>query len=188
MSTGALATHTWWSISLAPPLLLGPVVWQRRQRRNTTIRNWVIGGAVALALVLLLLWQYTPLFRGADLSATEATSILRVLLEPTPEGPAISVVLVDRLGRDATVTGDVNVNLREPDGQLWSQTFRVGPDSFQPLPATSLLPGRLGFRTVVPATAWSRPPRQGGQASITVIVTPAGRAPLPLVTQTQVFP
>ncbi len=147
-----------------------PIAQQRPRSAPTGV---VVGGIVAL-LVLLVILRYVPVFDLASNHPGPPASVAQAVLESDPGGAAVGLVLVDRVGRDTTLTGDLTLEVREPDGAVWRAARTVDPKDFAPLPAGSLLAGRLGYRVVVPSAAWPRPPRRGGVAAVVVAVAPTG--------------
>lgn len=134
-------------------------------------RARLIGAAILALLLLPVAWQTAGPLVLSNTGPGLPTSISRVVLEPDPGGVALSLVLLDRAGRDTTLTGTLGIELREPDGALVQYQRSVTPADFQVLPPDSFFAGRAGYRLVIPPTAWARPPRSG-QASIVVSVAP----------------
>jgi hypothetical protein len=135
----------------------------------------MIGGAIAAAaLVALGLYLYfgTNLIRGPLGPPNQPVAVSRVVLEAAPDGTAISLVLRDASGLDSVFVGQLSIELREPDGAVWQTTTNVNMTNFKTLPPGSLLAGRLGYTLTVPPTAWTRPPRRGGPATVSIGVTP----------------
>jgi hypothetical protein len=128
--------------------------------------------AVPVLLVLTLAWQFGSSMLHNEIAVRDAVAVSRVSLEADPAGSRIDLVLVDRVGQDTAVSGNLNVKLREPDGTLWQTTRAVSSGDFTPLTDGGLLNGRLGYTLVVPATDWLRAPRRGGAATVTVTVEP----------------
>jgi hypothetical protein len=131
---------------------------------------------VPVVLGLLFAWQMVAPLLRADSAVRDAVGISRVSLETDPIGTRIDLVMVDRVGQDTTVTGDLNLTLREPDGTLWQTSRSVSPADFGVLAAGGLLSGRTGLTVVVPAKDWIRPPRRGGATTVTVSVQPSSGA------------
>lgn len=128
---------------------------------------------VPVLLLLLFAWQLvSPLLR-TEIAVREPTSIARVVVEPDTNGTRIDFVVVDRMGQETTADGDLRVKLREPDGAVWQTSRPLSSSDFGPIPAGGLLAGRLGYSVTVPAGDWSRPPRHGGAASVTVTIQPS---------------
>jgi hypothetical protein len=129
-------------------------------------------------LLLLLAWQVGSGLLRSEIAIRDAVAVSRVSLESSfePAGSRVDLVLVDRVGQATTVTGDLTVKLREPDGTVWQTTRSVSAADFGPLPDGGLLAGRLGYSVVIPASDWLRAPRRGGAATITVSVQPAERS------------
>jgi len=144
----------------------------RQPKSERPVGMYVLIGVPAL-LALFLVWQVvTPLLR-TEIIAHTAVAVSKVSLESDPQGSRVDLVLVDRVGGDTTISGDVTVKVREPDGRVWRTTRTVSSDSFGPLPGGGLLSGRTGLSVVVPAADWALPPRRGGAATVTVTVSPA---------------
>jgi hypothetical protein len=141
----------------------------RGPRRNAGV--WVIIG-VPVALGLLFAWQFAATLLHTDAVVRSAVAISRVSLEADPSGSRVDLVLVDRIGQETTLSGDVNVQLREPDGTVWQTTRHVAPGDFVQLTAGGLLAGRVGYSVVVPATDWLRTPRRGGAATVSISIVP----------------
>jgi hypothetical protein len=142
------------------------------RRRERSVGTWVIVG-VPVLLALVFAWQIASNLLHTELVVRSAVSISRVSLEADPLGSRVDLVLVDRVGQETTVTGNVSIKLREPDGTVWQTTRDVTPADFAPLQTGGLLAGRIGYSVVIPATDWLRAPRRGGAASVTVAVQPA---------------
>jgi hypothetical protein len=144
--------------------------------------TWVIIG-VPILLLLLFVWQVGSSMLHTEIAIRDAVAVSRVSLEPDPLGSRIDFVLVDRVGNDTTVSGDLNIKLREPDGTLWQTSRRVTASDFGLLPGGGLLSGRLGYSVVIPPSDWLRAPRRGGSATVTVSVVPADGAPFSTVAE-----
>jgi hypothetical protein len=151
-----------------------------RVRRSAA--TWVIIG-VPVVLLLLFVWQVGSSILRTEIAIRDAVAVSRVSLEADPLGSRIDFVLVDRVGQDTTVSGDLNIKLREPDGTLWQTTRRVSASDFAVLPGGGLLSGRLGYSVVIPPSDWLRAPRRGGSASVSVSVVPADGAPFSTVAE-----
>ena len=132
---------------------------------------------VPLVLVLTVAWQIGSSVLRTDMDVPEAVAVGRVSLEPDALGSRIDFVLVDSVGQATTIDGLLNVSLREPDGTLWQTSRTVSASDFQALPEGSLLAGRNGYSVVIPATDWARPPRRGGEATVTINVQPSDGSP-----------
>jgi hypothetical protein len=147
-------------------------------------------GAIAIVgvpvmLILLLAWQVGSSLLRTEIAVRDAVAVSRVSLEPSsdPAGSRVDLVLVDRVGQATTVTGDLTVKLREPDGTVWQTTRSVSVADFGPLPDGGLLAGRLGYSVAIPASDWVRAPRRGGAATVSVSVQPAERGPFSTVAE-----
>jgi hypothetical protein len=138
---------------------------------------------VPVVLLLLFVWQVGSSMLRTEIAIRDAVAVSRVSLEADPLGSRIDFVLVDRVGQDTTVSGDLNIKLREPDGTLWQTTRRVSASDFAVLPGGGLLSGRLGYSVVIPPSDWLRAPRRGGSASVSVSVVPADGAPFSTVAE-----
>jgi hypothetical protein len=138
---------------------------------------------VPVVLLLLFVWQVGSSILRTEIAIRDAVAVSRVSLEPDPLGSRIDFVLVDRVGQDTTVSGDLNIKLREPDGTLWQTTRRVSASDFAVLPGGGLLSGRLGYSVVIPPSDWLRAPRRGGSATVSVSVVPADGAPFSTVAE-----
>jgi len=134
--------------------------------------TWVIIG-VPVMLLLLFVWQIGSSMLRTEIAVRDAVAVSRVSLEADPAGSRIDFVLVDRIGQDTTVNGDLNIKLREPDGSVWQMNRKVSAADFVLLPGGGLLTGRLGYSVVIPPSDWLRAPRRGGSASVSVSVVPA---------------
>jgi hypothetical protein len=142
-----------------------PVV--TRPRRALGV--WVLIG-VPVLLGLLFAWQLASGFMRTEIVVRGAVAVSRVSLEPDPVGARVDVVIVDRVGSETTVSGDVTVKVREPDGSVWQSTRSVAGSDFTALPTGGLLSGRLGYSVPIPAADWVRAPRRGGAATVSVTV------------------
>jgi hypothetical protein len=141
----------------------------RRARRSTG--TWVIVG-VPILLGLLFVWQLASSLLHTEIAVRGAVAISRVSLETDPVGSRIDLVLVDKVGQDTTLDGDLNIKLREPDGTVWQSTRAITAADFVRLQDGGLLAGRTGYAVVIPATDWLRAPRRGGSATVSVSVKP----------------
>lgn len=155
---------------------LGGAFFARRARRRPIQRSWIVGGVVAALVLVVLGIALLPGLTDGNPQIDEPVAVARVTLEPDPDGTAVVMVLHDRAGRDVPMTGELGIELREPDGARWESSRMVTLSDFRPLPTGSLLQGRVGYRIVVPPQAWSRPPRRGGQVSIQLKVAPRNAA------------
>jgi hypothetical protein len=136
-----------------------------------SLGSWVIIG-VPVLLALTFAWQIgSSLFR-TEIVAHDAVAVSRVSLEADASGSRIDFVVVDRGGQETTLTGDLQIKLREPDGAVWQTSRSVSGSDFRPLPDGGLLAGRLGYSVTVPATDWLRAPRRGGAATVSINVVP----------------
>jgi hypothetical protein len=133
--------------------------------------TWVIIG-LPIMLLALFVWQVGSSMVHTEIVLRDAVAVSRVSLEPDPLGSRIDFVLVDRIGQETTVNGDLNIKLREPDGTVWQTTRTVSPADFMPLPGGGLLAGRIGYSLVIPSSDWLRAPRHGGAATVSVSVVP----------------
>jgi hypothetical protein len=127
---------------------------------------------VPILLLLMVVWQIASSVLHTEIAVRDAVAVSRVSLEADPIGTRVDLVLVDRVGQETTVNGNLNVKLREPDGTVWQTTRAVSAADFTPING-GLLSGRLGYSVAVPASDWLRAPRRGGSASVTVSVEPA---------------
>jgi hypothetical protein len=143
---------------------------------------WVVIG-VPVLLALSLAWQIGSSLLHTEIAARDAVAVSRVSLEADPLGSRIDVVVVDRSGQETTLTGDLAIKLREPDGTVWQTTRSVTPTDFGPLPEGGLLAGRVGYSVVVPATDWLRAPRRGGSATVSITVQPTDGSPFSTVAE-----
>jgi hypothetical protein len=139
---------------------------------------------VPVVLLIVFGWQVGSSLIKTDVVVRTAVAVSRVTLEHDPVGARVDFVVVDRVGADTTVAGDLTVNVREPDGTVWRTTRAIIPTDFGPLPGNSLLRGRTGYSVLVPATDWARAPRRGGSTSVSVSVQPIdGSAPVASVAE-----
>src|SRR5690242_15883279 len=72
----------------------------------------IIGIPVLLAIAVL--WQLFAGMVHTEVAVRDAVAVSRVSLESDPVGTRIDLVLVDRVGQDTTVNGNLNIKLREP--------------------------------------------------------------------------
>jgi hypothetical protein len=152
----------------------------RKPRRSAG--TWVIIGVPAL-LILTFVWQVSSSVLRNDIAVRDAVAVSRVSLEADPLGSRIDLVLVDRVGQDTTVNGDLNIGLREPDGTVWQISRGVTAADFVSVRDGGLLAGRLGYSVVIPATDWVRAPRRGGSATVSVSVQPTDGTPFSTVAE-----
>jgi hypothetical protein len=141
------------------------------RRSRHSVGTWVLIGVPTLLLTLFG-WQVGASLLHTDLVVRDAVGVARASLEADPAGSRIDLVVVDRIGKETTVNGELTVRLREPDGAVWQTTRTVRAVDFVPLPVGGLLAGRVGLSVVVPSTDWLRVPRRGGAASISVAIQP----------------
>jgi hypothetical protein len=145
------------------------------KRSRRPLGSWVIIG-VPVLLVLTFAWQVGSNLLRTEIAIREAVAVSRVSLEADPAGSRIDLVLVDRIGLETTVNGQLTLKLREPDGTVWQVTRNVTAADFVPIQSGGLLAGRLGYSVVIPSADWLRAPRRGGAASISVNVQRADGA------------
>ena len=151
------------------------------KKANRPVGAWVLIG-VPVLLGLLALWQVGSTVFKTEIITRNAVAVSRVSLEADPIGARVDMVLVDRTGADTTVSGDLTIKVREPDGAVWQTTRTVSASDFATLPTGRLLSGRMGYSVPVPVGDWARAPRRGGAATVTVTVVPAdGSAPFTTV-------
>jgi hypothetical protein len=148
---------------------------------------WVMV-SVPILLGLLFAWQVGSSLIKTEIIVRSAVAVSRVTLEQDPVGARVDFVVVDRVGADTTMTGDLTVKVREPDGTVWRTTRAIAPSDFITLPASSLLRGRTGYSVLVPATDWARAPRRGGSASVAVSVQPSDGAEAVATVSEERFP
>jgi hypothetical protein len=159
----------------ASPRSTGPVQPAILRRVRRSAGTWVIIG-VPILLVAVFAWQVLSPFLKTEIVAHNAVGFSRVSLEADPLGSRIDFAVVDRVGQETTVTGQVSVKLREPDGTLWQTTRGITAADFVTLPEGGLLAGRTGYSVVIPAVDWLRAPRRGGSATVSVSVEPTDGA------------
>ena len=143
-------------------------------RRRVSARPILLGIIFVVVAALAVVSQCTPLLDPSKGISTNATSVARAELDADQNGTALTIVLADPNGRDTAMVGRLAVQVKAPDGAVWSTSRIVGPNDFGAINGSGPLAGRFGYRTVIPATAWATPPRHGGQATILVIATPEG--------------
>jgi hypothetical protein len=144
---------------------------------------------VPALLGLTVVWQVVSGMFHTEAVIRQAVAVGQVTLEPDPLGARIDFVLVDSVGKETTLEGNLNVTLREPDGTAWRTSRSVSASDFQPLPDGSLLAGRVGYSILVPATDWARPPRSHGAATVSIDVSPSDdSAPSFSTVSQQLFP
>jgi hypothetical protein len=152
----------------------------RRDRRSAG--SWIMIG-VPILLVALFAWQIISPMLRTEIATRDAVGFSRVSLEADPAGSRIDFAVVDRVGQETTVSGDVSIKLREPDGTVWQATRGLTPADFRTLPEGGLLAGRTGYSVVIPASDWLRAPRRGGSATVTLSVQPTDGAPFSTVAE-----
>jgi hypothetical protein len=151
----------------------------KKSRRS--VGTYVIIG-VPIMLLLLFAYQVASGLLHNEIAIRDAVAVSRVSLEPDQAGSRINLVLVDRVGQDTTVNGELSIKLREPDGTVWQTTRTVSGADFLPLKG-GLLGGRMGYSVVIPATDWLRAPRRGGSATVSVNVVRADGMPFSTVAE-----
>src|ERR1700736_4046957 len=95
----------------ASPHSTGPVhqpALLKRARRSAG--TWVIIG-VPLLLLALFAWQILSPFLKTEIAVRDAVGFSRVSLEADPLGSRIDFAVVDRVGQETTVTGQLNIKL-----------------------------------------------------------------------------
>jgi len=138
---------------------------------------------VPILLVAMFAWQIVSPMLRPEIAVRDAVGFSRVSLESDPAGSRIDFAVVDRVGQETTVSGDVNIKLREPDGTVWQATRTVTATDFRTLPDGGLLAGRTGYSVVIPASDWLRAPRRGGSATVTLSVQPTDGSPFSAVAE-----
>jgi hypothetical protein len=138
---------------------------------------------VPILLLALFAWQVASPILRTESAVRDAVGFSRVSLEADPAGARIDFAVVDRVGQETTVNGEVNVKLREPDGTVWQTTRTVTATNFRMLPEGGLLAGRTGYSVVIPASDWLRAPRRGGSATVSVSIKPIDGAAFSTVTE-----
>ena len=123
----------------------------RKARRSAG--SWAII-AIPILLLTMFAWQVASPLLKTEIAVRDAIGFSRVSLEADPIGSRIDFAVVDRAGQETTVTGDVSIKLREPDGTVWQTTRPLNGASFASLPDGGLLSGRLGYSIVIPASDW----------------------------------
>src|SRR5579859_6669738 len=141
----------------------------RKARRSAG--SWVII-AIPILLLTVFAWQIIAPMLRSEIAVRDAVGFSRVSLEADPLGSRIDFAVVDRVGVETTVTGAVNIQLREPDGTVWQTMRNITADNFGILPDGGLLAGRTGYSVVIPASDWLRAPRRGGAATVSVSIQP----------------
>jgi hypothetical protein len=144
--------------------------------------------AIPLVLAATFIWQLASGMFHTEQVVRQAVAVGQVTLESDPSGTRVEFVLVDRVGQEATFSGNINVTLRDPDGAVWQATRSVSPGDFQRLPDDSLLAGRTGYTLLVNARDWARPPRRGGLATISISTSPSDNGPSISTQSQQLFP
>src|SRR5216684_5429263 len=119
----------------------------RKARRSAG--TWVMIG-VPILLLALFVWQIVAPMLRTEAAVRDAVSFSRVSLEADPAGSRIDFAVVDRVGQETTVNGEVNIKLREPDGTVWQSTRSVTAANFRMLPEGGLLAGRTGYSVLIP--------------------------------------
>jgi hypothetical protein len=152
----------------------------RKARRSAG--TWVMIG-VPILLVSMFAWQIVSPMLRTEIAVRDAVGFSRVSLEADPAGSRIDFAVVDRVGQETTVSGDVIIKLREPDGTVWQRTRSVSPADFRTLPEGGLLAGRTGYSVVIPASDWLRAPRRGGSATVSLSIQPTDGVPFSTVAE-----
>jgi hypothetical protein len=140
--------------------------------------------AIPLVMAAALAWQVASTVFHTEVVVRQAVSVGQVTLEAEPTGTRLDLVMVDRIGKETTFTGNFDVSLRDPDGAVWQTSRSVAASDFQPLPDSSLMAGRNGYTLLVPSRDWARPPRRGGLATVSITATPNDDGPQ-VTSQTQ---
>lgn len=132
----------------------------------------------ALIVVALVAARVLTSLGAVSAPAANASAFGQAAIEKVESGYAVDVVLVDDQDHDAAVAGEMDVQLRQTGGQIWESRQAVTPAQFKPLPATSLLAGRVGYSVTAPSSAWTTPPSSGTPATILVTATPRSGPPI----------
>jgi hypothetical protein len=167
------------------PRSIAPAPIAHKPRRNM---GTLVLIAIPAVLALTMVWQVASSMFHTEVAVRQAVAVGQVTLEGDPAGSRVDFVVVDRVGKETTFTGDVTVRLREPDGTVWQTTRTLSAGDFLTLPDTSLLSGRLGYSVLVPASDWARAPRRGGLATVSVTVNPSDDSPSFSTDSQQLFP
>lgn len=154
-----------------------------RSRKAPRSTGWWVMIGVPTLLLTVFAWQVISPMLRSEAAVRNAVGFSRVSLEADPAGARIDFAVVDQVGQETTLDGEVNIRLREPDGTLWQTTREITAANFAMLPAGGLLAGRTGYSVVIPASDWPRAPRRGGSATVSVTMTPTGRVPFSTVTE-----
>src|SRR5438477_6921424 len=165
MVSAAATTHSRSTVSTAGGAAARP------RKGPRSVGSWVIIG-IPLLLLTLFVYQIVAHMLRSEIAVRDAVGFSRVSLEADPLGSRIDFAVVDRVGYETTVTGDVNIKLREPDGTVWQSTRSVTAADFGLLPAGGLLAGRSGYSVLIPASDWLRAPRRGGSATVSISIQP----------------
>lgn len=144
--------------------------------------SWAIIG-VPIVLLTVFAWQMLSPMLRTDVSVRDAVGFSRVSLEADPVGARIDFAVVDKVGQETTVNGEVNIKLREPDGTVWQTTRTITAANFVVLPEGGLLAGRHGYAVTIPASDWLRAPRRGGAATVSVNIQPTDGTPFSTVAE-----
>jgi hypothetical protein len=128
--------------------------------------------SVPFLLLALFAWQIVSPMLKTEMAVRGAVGFSRVSLEADPAGSRIDFAVIDRVGQETTVSGDLNIKLREPDGTVWQTTRSVTAADFRTLPEGGLLAGRTGYSVLIPASDWLRAPRRGGSATVSLGIQP----------------
>jgi hypothetical protein len=128
--------------------------------------------SVPILLLALFAWQIVSPMLKTEMAVRGAVGFSRVSLEADPAGSRIDFAVIDRVGQETTVSGDLNIKLREPDGTVWQTTRSVTAADFRTLPEGGLLAGRTGYSVLIPASDWLRAPRRGGSATVSLGIQP----------------
>jgi len=169
-------------VAAANPPRPRPIGSSSARKGRISAGTLVIFGVPAL-LLLMFAWQLGSGLLRTEIAVRDAVAVSRVSLESDPVGSRIDLVLVDRVGQDTTVNGNLNVKLREPDGTLWQTTRAVTAADFTTIVDGSLLAGRNGYSVTIPASDWLRAPRRGGAATVSVNVEPTDGTPFSTVAE-----
>jgi hypothetical protein len=175
--------------------------WRRRiaaaQSRNTERgeespngRAFLLLWGLLAVIVVGVLLQFLPLaisLFGSVTGNSGPVAVTTVALDPVPDAMGVAFTLADSSAQDTTMDGDVVIEMKEPDGALWTNgTTHLSPSDFGPISAGPLA-GRLGYRMVVANADWPRAPRRGGLGNVVITVTPSGGNPITF-SITTIFP
>src|SRR5262245_14557188 len=114
---------------------------ERGEERPNGRAFLLLWGLLAVILVGVLL-QFLPLVTSLFGSVTGnvgPVAVTTVALDPVPNATGVAFTLADASAQDTAMDGDLVIEMKEPDGALWTNGHtRLTPGDFGPIAAGPL--------------------------------------------------